>query len=122
MSTILPAAPGMSVKSEQTDREKLHTVAKQFEAVFLRQMMSAARATSFSGDGGAGDISGGQAMETFRQLQDEHFADATADTGTIGLAKMLEAQMARFVPDAADGPSTGSGRAETAPDANAKAK
>ncbi|MEE4451852.1 rod-binding protein [Novosphingobium resinovorum] len=122
MSTILPPASGMTVKTEQTDREKLHTVAKQFEAVFLRQMLSAARATSFGGDGGAGDISGGQAMETFRQLQDEHFADATADTGTIGLAKMLEAQMARFV----DGPSTSSGRAEggaeTTPDANPKAK
>ncbi|MFT4057490.1 MAG: rod-binding protein [Novosphingobium sp.] len=122
MSTILPATPGMSVKTEQTDREKLHTVAKQFEAVFLRQMLSAARATSFGGDCGAGDISGGQAMETFRQLQDEHFADATADTGTIGLAKMLEAQMARFV----DGPSTSSGRAEggteTTPDATPKVK
>lgn len=99
MSTILPPASGMAVKPGQTDREKLHTVAKQFEAVFLRQMLSAARKTSFSGDGGAGDISGGQALETFRQLQDEHFAEATADGGTIGLAKLLEAQMARFVPD-----------------------
>lgn len=118
MSTILPATPGMAVKAEQTDREKLHTVAKQFEAVFLRQMLSAARATSFGGDGGAGDISGGQAMETFRQLQDEHFADATADTGTIGLAKMLEAQMARFV----DGPSIAQGSPEATPPANPKAK
>lgn len=99
MSTILPPASGMAVKPGQTDREKLHTFAKQFEAVFLRQMLSAARKTSFSGDGGAGDISGGQALETFRQLQDEHFAEATADGGTIGLAKLLEAQMARFVPD-----------------------
>lgn len=118
MSTILPAAPGMAVKTQQTDREKLHTVAKQFEAVFLRQMLSAARATSFGGDGGAGDISGGQAMETFRQLQDEHFADATADTGTIGLAKMLEAQMARFV----DGPSIAQGSPEATPPANPKVK
>jgi len=108
MSTILPSSAAMTVKAEQTDREKLHTVAKQFEAVFLREMLGAARKTSFGEEGGAGDISGGQAMDTFRQLQDEHFADATAESGTIGLAKMLEAQMARFV----SGPSTSSGQTE----------
>ena len=107
MSTILPSSAAMTVRAEQTDREKLHTVAKQFEAVFLREMLGAARKTGFGGDGGAGDLSGDQAMDTFRQLQDEHFADATAETGTIGLAKMLEAQMARFVEGSAS-----SGRAE----------
>ncbi|KQM14816.1 rod-binding protein [Novosphingobium sp. Leaf2] len=99
MSGILPAASGMTTSAQQTDREKLHVVAKQFEAVFLREMLGAARKTSFGGDGGAGDISGGQAMDTFRQLQDEHFADATANSGAIGLAKLLEVQMSRFVAD-----------------------
>jgi flagellar protein FlgJ len=108
MSGILPTAsgpnlPGMATTATQTDKEKLHVVAKQFEALFLREMLGAARKTSFGGDDGAGDISGGQGMDTFHQMQDDHFADATADGGTIGLAKILEAQMARFVSDGSGG-------------------
>lgn len=118
MSGILPTAPGMTVKGDQTDREKLHTVAKQFEAVFLREMLGAARKTSFSGDGSAGDISGSQGMDTFRQLQQEHFADAAADSGAIGLAKVLEEQMARFV----GGPLTRSGQAAGPGEAGANTK
>jgi len=98
MSTILPPVPGMATKADATDREKLHTVAKQFEAVFVREMLSAARKTSFAGDGsGAGDLDSGQALDTFRQLQDEHVADTTVQSGVLGLAKILEEQMAKFV-------------------------
>lgn len=124
MSTILPSSSSMNTKPQQTDREKLHTVAKQFEAVFLRQMLGAARRTSFGGDGGAGDISGGQAMDTFRQLQDEHFADATADSGTIGLAKILEEQMSRFVSDGSASGASGQAKdGKTAtPDTTPKTK
>ena len=110
MSVILPSTPGMATKADATDREKLHTVAKQFEAVFVREMLSAARKTSFGGDGGAGDISGGQALDTFRQLQDEHVADSTVQSGVLGLAKILEEQMAKFV----GGPAGNSGRADDA--------
>ncbi|HUD31205.1 MAG TPA: rod-binding protein [Novosphingobium sp.] len=97
MSTILPPVAGMATKADATDREKLKVVAAQFEAVFVREMLAAARKTSFGGDGGAGDISGGQAVQTFRQLQDERAADVTAQSGVLGLAKIIEAQMARFV-------------------------
>lgn len=112
MSTILPSVPGMATKADATDREKLHTVSKQFEAVFMREMLAAARKSSFGGDGGAGDISGGQGLDTFRQMQDEHFADLTVQTGSIGLAAIIEAQMARFV----GGAGRGSADAPTGPD------
>jgi flagellar protein FlgJ len=97
MSTILPPVAGMATKADATDREKLKVVSKQFEAVFVREMLAAARKTSFGSEGGAGDIDGGQGLDTFRQLQDERFADVTAQSGTLGLAKIIEAQMARFV-------------------------
>jgi flagellar protein FlgJ len=107
MSMALPPVAGMATRADATDREKLHAVAQQFEAVFLREMLSAARKTSFAkdagGDGGAGDISGGQGLDTFRQMQDEHFADLTVQSGSIGLAAIIEAQMARFVSDDAAG-------------------
>ena len=94
MSTILPSLPGMTAAPTATEREKLHVVAKQFEAVFVRQMLAAARKTDFGGD----DLFGSQALDTFRQLQDEHFADVAVETGALGMATIIEAQMARFLP------------------------
>lgn len=94
MSVILPTGPGLSAGTGATDREKLHATAKQFEAIFVRQMLAAARKTDFGG----GDVFGSQAMDTFRQLQDEHFADLTAASGTLGMASIIEAQMARYLP------------------------
>ena len=41
-------------------------------------------------------------MDTFRQMQDERFADIAAQRGAFGIAKALEAQLARMVePDPA---------------------
>lgn len=88
---------GATSTAPATDREQLASVAKQFEAIFLRQMLSAARQTKF----GEALLSGGQAMDTFRQMQDDHFADIAAGTGTFGLAKMIEAHLARLLPKAA---------------------
>ncbi|GGB93488.1 hypothetical protein GCM10011494_09880 [Novosphingobium endophyticum] len=105
MSVILPTLPGLTAAPQATDREKLHATAKQFEAIFVRQMLAAARKTDFGGD-----AFGSQAMQTFRQLQDEHFADVAAGTGSLGLATIIEAQMARYLP------------AETTPAEGAEAK
>lgn len=76
-----------------SEREQLGEVARQFEAIFVRQMLSAARKADFGEE-----IFGGQAMDTFRQMQDERFADIASQTGTFGMAQMLEAQLARYLP------------------------
>lgn len=103
MSAILPTTvSGLTTKADASDREKLSATAKQFEAMFMREMLAAARKTDFGGDG----IFGSSAMDTFRQLQDEHFADVTAQSGTLGLASIIEAQMARFLPAQADTPGS----------------
>lgn len=94
MSTILPSAPGLTAAPTASDRQKLSAVAKQFEAVFMRQMLSAARKADFGGD----ELFGSQALQTFNQMQDEHFADVTAQSGALGFASIIEAQMARFLP------------------------
>lgn len=94
MSVILPTAPGLAAKPQATDREKLHATAKQFEAIFVRQMLAAARKNNFD-EGGLFDS---QAMDTFRQMQDEKFADAAAETGAFGLASIIEAQLSRHLP------------------------
>lgn len=86
-STPLSAAPA-------TEREQLRDAARQFEAIFLRQLLSTARAADFGGD----DLFGGQGEETFREMRDAHFADLAAGSDMIGLAASIEAQLARFVP------------------------
>ncbi len=83
--TPISAAPAPPAQ----DRAKLSAAAKQFEAIFVRQMLAAARKTQFGGD-----ALGGQGMDTFRQMQDDRFADVAAERGSFGLAKMIEAQLA----------------------------
>lgn len=93
-------ATGSLSASHGTDRERLAGAAKAFEAIFVRQMLAAARQS------GLGEsLIGGQGLETFRAMQDSHFADLAAQTGALGLARQIEAQLARQLPPqgAADG-------------------
>ena len=91
-------APLSATPRPQTDREKLAKVARQFEALFVKQMLAAARKADFGDDLFGGHSDGGGALDTFRQMQDDHFADVTAETGALGLAARIEAQLARFLP------------------------
>lgn len=110
MSVILPSVAGLNTKVG-TEREKLAATAKQFEAVFVRQMLAAARKTSFAGED---SLFSSSAMDTFRQLQDEHVADLTAQTGTLGLATAIQAQMARFLKPGAPAADAGASPAAAA--------
>ena len=80
-------ATGSLSQSHGTPRAQFAQAAKQFEAIFVRQMLAAARKTRFD------DASADQGMDTFRTMQDEHFAQIAADTGAFGLAKMIEKQL-----------------------------
>ena len=71
------------------ERAKLAAAAKQFEAIFIRQMLSAARQTDFGGG-----LFDSEALGTFRQMQDERFADIASQTGAFGIAKQIESQLA----------------------------
>ena len=80
-TATLPVAP----KSE------LRTAAEGFEAIMLRQMRAAARASDLGDD----LFGGGTEQDTFAEMRDAHFADLAAGSGMLGLADMLEAQLAR---------------------------
>lgn len=77
-------------KASQTD--KLKAVAKQFEAVFLRQMIGSMRQAKLSDD-----IMGSDATDQFREMQDSHVADDLASKGALGIADMLVKQFAARV-------------------------
>ena len=97
-----PALPGVApAQSRGADRTKLAAAARQFEAIFVRQMLAAARKSTFGGE----DVLGGKGLETFRTMQDEKFADLAAASGAFGLAKMIEQQLSAQVGGSAKPPS-----------------
>jgi flagellar protein FlgJ len=96
MTTPLSLATGQALSAAAPaadDRARLHEAAKQFEAIFLRQMLSAARSTDFGGD----DLFGGHGEDTFREMRDARFAEIAADSGAIGLAASIEQQLAHYI-------------------------
>ncbi|HEX7752813.1 MAG TPA: rod-binding protein [Novosphingobium sp.] len=97
------ATPGAPSPATSGSREQLAKAAKDFEAIFVRQMLSSARKAS----AGLGeDLFGNDATETFRDMQDSRLADTMAQSGAIGLAKQIEAHLARFAGGDAN-PGTG---------------
>ena len=81
---VAPAASAASDPAKAKQLEKLKGAAQQFEAVFLRQMISSMRSASL-GD----DILGNEASNQFRDLADAETADQMARRGTLGVAEML---------------------------------
>lgn len=71
------------------EKARLHQAAQAFEAIFVRQMLSSARQSDF-GDTLWGDDKG---KDTFTAMRDERFADLTAQSGALGLAKQVETQL-----------------------------
>jgi len=82
------AALPSAVPPPSPERAALRQAARQFEAIFVRQMLAAARATKLAD--GVGDSA---ATEQFRGLQDEHFAQIAADRGMLGLGDAIERQL-----------------------------
>jgi flagellar protein FlgJ len=94
--TATPAAAGLTLGPKAaTDREKLTGAAKQFEAIFVRQMLASARASSVDKDGLFGQMD-----QTFVQMRDERFAEIASNTGALGLAKQIENHLAALLPAA----------------------
>jgi len=89
----LPVTSISALPASDPQRAKLAAAARQFEAIFVRQMLAAARATDFGGK----DLLGGKGLDTFRQMQDERFADIAAETGALGLAGAVEKQLSAML-------------------------
>ncbi|MGC4250738.1 MAG: rod-binding protein [Sphingobium sp.] len=67
-----------------TDKAALEKAAKQFEAIFLRQMIGAMRSSS-QGEG----LLDSSATEQFRDMADARTADSMAEKGSLGIAELL---------------------------------
>lgn len=83
----------------------LRAAAKQFEALFLQQMMRSMREAVVRDE-----EQGSQAQDTFEGMFDREVTHRMADRGSLGLADMLERQVAGRTPPPEPGtapPATG---------------
>lgn len=93
---IAPAASisvGTADAQLAPERLELRQAARAFEAIFVRQLLAAARAgsiadqTPFTGPG----------LEQFTAMRDEHMAELASQSGAFGLAEQIERQLASLV-------------------------
>lgn len=90
ISSTTGAAALSSGASPQLNKAQIHEAAQKFEALFLRQVLAETRKSNF-GD----SMFNSQGMQTFREMQDSNLADTMAKQGSLGFARMIEAQLAR---------------------------
>lgn len=76
---------------EDPRKEELKTVSKQFEALFVQEMISAMRKTVNEG----GLIPQGQGEKIYRSMLDQHYAESIAESEQIGLSSVIYQQLAR---------------------------
>jgi peptidoglycan hydrolase FlgJ len=94
-----PAAP--PAKADPAELKQLKQVAKQFEAVFLRQLIGTMRSAGM-GDG----LFDSSSTEQFRDMADARNADSMADKGVLGVADLLVRQFGARLPHADEGTGT----------------
>lgn len=70
--------------------------AREFEAMLLGQMFE----HMFEGMRASGPFGGGQAERTWRSFMVQEYAASVAETGGLGIAPMVEAEIARLYGDA----------------------
>jgi peptidoglycan hydrolase FlgJ len=98
-----PVATSAIAVPAGSSNEDLRKAAQAFEAIFLRQLLSSARAADFGGE----DLIGGPGIEQFEAMRDEHFADIASQQGVFGLAAAIERQVAAALPQATAVPAGG---------------
>ena len=77
-------------------REPAFTQATQdIEALFVRQMLAAARKVSLADDA---DVLGSSATRTFAEMRDASFADIAAQSEAFGLAQMFADTLSKDEP------------------------
>lgn len=99
MTTPTPIAlkPAFGLAPKPTDQAGLKKAAQQFEAIFLRQMISSMRSASLGED-----LLGSSATDQFRDMADARTADSMAEKGSLGIAEMLMRQFGAKDATAAD--------------------
>lgn len=106
MIESVPIKTGALAEPKANQFDQLKAAAKQFEAIFTRQMLKSMRDAKLSED----DLFGSDATDTFREMQHSQLADELANNGATGIADLLvrqfEARVSKTVPAAGGDPDT----------------
>lgn len=81
--TISPSL-GSTSSAATKRQDEIQSMAADFEAIFVRQMLKTMR-TSSLGEG----LFDGQGTEQFRDMQDAKVAESMAQQGVFGIAQLL---------------------------------
>lgn len=87
MTKPVSSSPPAATAAGTPGKDGLAKVAKQFEAVFLRQMIGSMRQAGL-----ADDLFGSSASDQFRDMADARLADDMAGKG-FGIAELLTRQL-----------------------------
>lgn len=87
--TTTPALPMPVPTANVSANSPLNDAAKQFETLFVGQLLEAMRRTAPKG----GALTPSRGEEQFRQLFDQEIAQRIADRGGIGIGEMLCRQL-----------------------------
>jgi len=103
--TDISSLTGLRAQAAKDPQGQAKTVARQFESLFIQQMIKSMRAAS-PGD----PLMDSSAMQTFRDMQDQQLASNMANAGGIGLSDFMLRQItpqggqaAKILPPRPDG-------------------
>lgn len=94
ISTISKAAPAPSpaASASRKSADPSERVARDFEAMIVGQMLE----SMFKGLDTGGTFGGGQGERTWRSFMLQEYGKAIADSGTLGIGRMVQADVARL--------------------------
>lgn len=91
LSTTTSLSFGSNLNS-QTSKDELKAVAEQFEAIFVEQLLKAARQSNLA-DG----LFDNEEVETYRDMLDKEYAKSIATNTSLGIASAIEAKFSHFL-------------------------
>jgi flagellar protein FlgJ len=94
-----------------SDADKVGQACRQFEAVFLRQILQEARKTVISSSSAHDSVVSG----IYGDMVNNQLADGISRSGAFGLARSLQSQLVRQVLPGAEATSSGSPAANVPP-------
>ena len=78
--------------NSQTSKDELKAVAEQFEAIFVEQLLKAARQSNLA-DG----LFDNEEVETYRDMLDKEYAKSIATNTSLGIASAIEVKFSHFL-------------------------
>ena len=91
LGTITSLSFGSNLNSQES-KGALKEVAEQFEAIFVEQLLKAARQSTLA-DG----LFDNEEVETYRDMLDKEYAKSIATNTSLGIASAIEAKFSHFL-------------------------